>query len=1036
MSLLTPQAPLSPDDRRRLAAWNRTAADFPLERCIHDLFATQAARTPDAPAIIFGAQRLSYAELDRRADSLARRLREHGAAHETLVALLMERSIEQIVSVLAILKAGAAYVPLDLAQPRERLALILADTAAPLLLTQRRLLDRVPACEAEILCVDDTEPDTPAAEPLPAAGSPDSLAYVIFTSGSTGVPKGVLIDQRGLVNHTFAMIESHALNSGDRVLQFSSLSFDASAASLFPALVSGACLILPELPLAELVGDQLTRLCEEQAVTVVQLPASVWHQWVDDMAARGHLLTAPLKVLLVGGEPPLAEKLRTWMALTGRAMTFMNAYGPTEAAITTTLFSARCHTGAAPLEQIPIGRPLANKQVFLLDQQLRPVPVGATGELYVGGIGLARGYLNRPELTAERFITWRDEQGAGKPLRLYRTGDLARFRPDGNLEFLGRVDHQVKLRGYRIELGEIEAALRRHPAVRDAVAILREDEPGAPRLVAYLVLAEAVAGSAGLSRSDLRAHLCAALPDYMLPDAFVELARFPLNANGKLDRAALPAPLPERREVDWRPPASGDELLIGRLWAQALGRDHVRAGDNFFDLGGHSMAAAQALTLVNSAFGCNLPLRLIYEAPTVAAFARALRSGAARLTALSPAELAARVALEPAIRPRGPLAASPPRATLLTGATGYLGAFLLHALLEQTDAAVFCLVRAAHVDEARERLLAVADRYRLRIDAPERIVPVLGDLRRSHLGLSRDAFRKLAAAVDQIVHAGAQVHYLYPYEALAAANVQGTVEVLRLACTGAPKPLHHISTLATTLHGTGAATIYEDDALGPCESTRGYDQSKWVAEGVVQLAGARGLPATIYRPGRIASAGHSGAFNEDDFFVRLLAGCLALGLAPDIPLQENLLPVDRVARAVVALTGRPAKPGARAFHLLNTRHTSWQWVVAQTAACGHRLALVPYAEWRAALDRTVALDPAHPLMGLLSYFPEAPAEAAWIDVLSRHRFDCARALAALGGPDALGPTFSPEQLALLLAEGRRRGVFPAISTTGHEEQYA
>jgi amino acid adenylation domain-containing protein/thioester reductase-like protein len=1008
-----------------LAAWNATDAAYPHHRCVHALFEAQAERAPEAPAIIHGAQTVTYGELNRRAATLASQLRALGVGPETLVGLMMERSIEQLVSVLAILKAGGAYVPLDLAHPRERLALILADTAAPVLLTQRRLLDRIPASEAAILCVDDDLLTAPEVEAIPAEAGPENLAYVIYTSGSTGVPKGVLIDHRGLTNHTFAMIESHALDASDRVLQFSSLSFDASAASLFPALVAGACLILPELPLAELVGDQLTQLCEELRVTVVQLPASVWHQWVDDMAARGHLLTAPLKVLLVGGEPPLMEKLRAWVGLTGRPMRFMNAYGPTEAAVTTTLFVGPCdQTAAEDLERVPIGRPLGNKQVFVLDAEQRQLPIGASGELYIGGIGLARGYLNRPELTAERFISWRPDPAA-EPQRLYRTGDLVRFRPDGQLEFLGRADHQVKLRGFRIELGEIEAALRRHPVVRDAVVIVREDEPGSPQLAAYLVLVDKSAGGPGLSRSEVRNHLRSALPEYMIPTAFVELEQFPLNANGKLDRRALPPPLRERREVGWAAPASADELLIGRLWAQALSRSHIRAHDNFFDLGGHSLAAARAVAMVNAALGCDLPLRLIYEAPTVASFARALSDGAARIAVPTAAELAAEVVLDPAIRPRGvSRAPKAGRAIFLTGATGYLGAFLLQELLDHTDATVYCLVRATHPQEGRERLAQIAERYKLGFGAQtERVVPVLGDLRRPLLGLSRQGFRRLARTVDAIYHAGAQVHYLYPYAALKAANVQGTVEVLRLACSGAPKPVHYISTLATTLRDAGPAVIGEDDPLGPCESTRGYDQSKWVAERLVQLAGSRGLPVAIYRPGRIGSHSRTGVFNPDDFFVRLLAGCLALGQAPDIDLLENLLPVDMVARAVVGLSARPVEPRAVTFHLLNPQHTSWRWLVGQVAARGHELALVPYAEWHLALGQAVADDPGHHLAGLLPYLPADLREATWIDVLARHSFDAARGSTGLCLDGAASP-FGPVELERLLAEGVRRGVFP------------
>lgn len=568
--------------------------------------------------------------------------------------------------------------------------------------------------------------------------------------------------------------------------------------------------------------------------------------------------------------------------------------------------------------------------------------------------------------------------------------------------------------------------------MRDAAVIVREDEPGAPQLVAYMVLVSHSAPPAGVSWTELRAHLRAALPEYMVPTAFVELEQMPLNVNGKLDRTALPAPVTERREVGWRPPATADELLIGKLWAQALGRSHIRTHDNFFDLGGHSLAAARAVALVNTALGCDLPLRLIYEAPTVSAFTRVMRAGATEAEARSASDLAAEVVLDPSICPGDTArAATGPRAIFLTGATGYLGAFLLRELIDRTDAVIYCLLRGSHHQEALERLVQIGARYQLQLDGPrERVVPILGDLRRPLFGLSQRAFRRLAGTVDLIYHSGAQVHYLYPYVALRAANVQGTAEVLRLASIGAPKPVHYISTLATTLRATGQVTVFEDDPLGPCESTRGYDQSKWVAERLVQLAGARGLPVSVYRPGRIGSHSRTGVFNDGDFFVRLLAGCLRLGQAPDIELQENLLPVDEAARAIVRLAEQATPPGVTTFHLLNPQHTSWRWVVEQCAALGYRLDLSPYTEWRRALGQAIATDPAQPLMGLLPYLPPDQADASWVDILVRHRFDTSRATAGLAAVGDPGPSFGRAQLELLLVEGSRRGAFPSPDQHG------
>lgn len=1016
--------------RQLLIDWNQTAREYPNDTLIHSLFEAQAARTPEAVALIFEERQLTYRALNRHANRLARHLQTLGVGPETMVGLAMDRSIEQIVALLGILKAGAAYVPLDPRYPVERLALMLAETQSPVVITQPHLCERLPAATPTLMLSDAAVESSAADDENPTSGAnAASLAYVIYTSGSTGVPKGVLIDHRGLVNHTFAMVESHRLDTSDRVLQFSGIGFDASAASLFPALIAGASLILPASAPNELVGDQLTMLCERQQITILQLPASIWHQWVDTLWLHRRPLKVPLKVMLVGGESPSVEKLRLWAKLAGRPMSFLNAYGPTEATITTTMFALSCDEAtAAATTSIPIGRPLANKQIYILDEQRQLAPIGTAGELYIGGVGLARGYLNRPELNAERFIEWTPPgptmNGTG-PVRLYCTGDRARFRADGQIEFLGRIDHQVKLRGYRIEPGEIEAVLRQHHDVRDAVVVTREDVAGLPRLVAYIVADPAIADYR--LDAELSSFLWTKLPAFMIPSQFVPLAALPLNVNGKLDRQALPAP--ETKLTPHAPgaaPSMPEEIILANIWAQVLGRTLIGVNDDFFTLGGHSLAAARAISLASAVFGRQLPLRLLFEAPTIASFVRAMQEEGHEQNGLSRLNLLAEAALDPTITAPTPWQPSknPPQTILLTGATGYLGAFLLDELIQHTDAHIYCLVRAEDPDHATARLTQALSRYLLDTSIQNRVTAIPGDLGKPLLGLDQQQFQLLAETIDVIYHAAAQVHYLHSYARLKPTNVQGTVEILRLAATARVKPVHYVSTLSVALEAAHEGVMYEDEPLTRCSSTKGYDQSKWVAESIVTQARARGLPVAIYRPGRIGSHTVSGASNHDDFLVRMIVGCVQLGAAPDIPMAESLFPVDLAARTIVHLSRQP-ELAHTTFHLQNPQPSSWNWIIETLQAMGHPVRRVAYDEWHRHLLDKVLANPDHILHSLLSYFPQDPAAANWIDVVERYRFDMTNTLGGLAESGIELPVIDRAFLGSMVADLVRQGLINA-----------
>ncbi|HEY7350648.1 MAG TPA: amino acid adenylation domain-containing protein [Ktedonobacterales bacterium] len=612
--LLLPEA----EREQMLVEWNATQADYPQDQCVHWLFEQQVARAPDAVALVSEGRQLTYGELNARANQLAHHLQKQRVGPETLVGLCVERSLEMAVGLLGIFKAGGAYVPLDPSYPTERLAFMLEDSQAAVLLTQQHLLAQLPAQNARVICLDGQWAEIaqePTTNPVSAVQA-DNLAYVIYTSGSTGKPKGVQIAHRALVNHNLAFIKHFDVRPADRILQFASLSFDTAAEEIFPCWLAGAALVLRPVQVA-LTFEELFRLIEHERLSILNLPTAYWHTWTYELAKANTPLPESLRWVITGGEQALLQRLTLWQERVPKRVRWSNCYGPTEATIGATTYDLVREGEDQEVSTILIGRPNANLQVYALDAHLQPVPIGVPGELYIGGDGLARGYLNRPELTAERFIPnpFSQEPGA----RLYKTGDLARYHPDGNLEYIGRADFQVKIRGFRIEPGEIESILSQHPQVREAVVVAREDTPGEKRLVAYLVPAAGQSPTSSALRGFLKEHL----PEHMIPSAFVMLEYVPLTPNGKLNRRALPAPEGDREqpEAALAAPRTPTEEQLAAIWTELLGLKQVGINENFFELGGHSLLAVRALSRAHDIFNIELPLSSLFEAPTIASLA-------------------------------------------------------------------------------------------------------------------------------------------------------------------------------------------------------------------------------------------------------------------------------------------------------------------------------------------------------------------------------------------------------------------------------
>lgn len=591
---------------------NRTDRPYPRDACVHELFELQAKRAPDAIAVEYPGGVLSYAELNARANRLARHLRGMGVGPDVLVGLSMERSSSVPVAMLGILKAGGAYVPMDTEYPAERLAFMLQDTDAPVVVTQQKFAAGFSGSGVRVVCLDTDWPtiENENAEDLPNIASADNLAYVIYTSGSTGTPKGVQVVHRG-INRLVSNTDYVDIEPSDRFAQVSVISFDAATFEIWGALLNGARIVgVPKE--VSLSPREFAEFMRRQGVTVLFLTTALFNQMARE--AQGAFRT--LRYVLFGGEAVDPDAVRAVLR-DGPPQHLLHVYGPTEVTTFSTWHPIlEVEEGAST---VPIGHPIANTTAYVLDEQQRPVPVGIVGELYLGGDGLARGYLKRPELTAKHFVP--NPFGAEPGSRLYRTGDWVRHREDGVIEFVGRRDGQVKVRGFRIELGEIEAALSRLPEVKDAVVIAREDEPGDRRVVAYVVAAAGYEDAIGGLRNTLRQHM----PDYMVPSAFVAMDKFPLNANGKVDRRALPPPQTVVQvEQVIVPPRSEMEQRIAKIWQEMLRLDKVGIKDNFFDLGGHSLLLVKTHSRLTAELGCDLTVLDMFEYPTIEALAKHL----------------------------------------------------------------------------------------------------------------------------------------------------------------------------------------------------------------------------------------------------------------------------------------------------------------------------------------------------------------------------------------------------------------------------
>lgn len=905
--------------------------------------AEQVHAHPDTTAVLeVGGSSLTFAQLDRRANKVAHVLADLGVGPEVPVGLALKAGADAFVALLAILKAGGAYVPLDPAHPPARLAGLLADCGAPVVITAPGTRDRFGEFHGALLdTADEAFTGEAAAAPVFDA-HPGRLAYVIYTSGSTGVPKGVQVQHDTLANLARAFVELHDFGPGQRILMVPPLSFDASVGDVFPAWCAGAAVAVHPEP-AAIGGPDLLRLCAEHGLTAVDAPAALWKRWVADLAGVTDT-ASPLRVMMIGGEAVPPATVAEWAAATG--VSLVNHYGPTETTVCATAYRTLDAAEVDPRSAtLPIGRPLTGVRAYVLDADLRPVAVGVPGQLYIGGRAPARGYRGDPARTASAYLPDPSVPGG----RVYATGDLARLLPDGTLEFLGRVDDQVKLRGHRIEPGEVRAALLKHPKLVEAAVAVRSDT-----LVAYVVPR---AGETAPELDELRAFCAEHLPEAMLPGARVVLDELPLTAHGKVDGRKLPEPVVDAKPYE--PPRTAVERVLAEIWSEVLNAPLVGRHDSFFGLGGHSLIAAAVLAKVRSLLGVTVPLRALFATADLAELAEVVESAAAsdhtfakRYQSGLPTVEQMWVDATPPddVVPAGVTVSGPPQRVLLTGATGFLGAHLLAELLARTDAEVHCLVRAETPAVASARVRANLRRAHLDVpeDALARVLPVVGDMSKPMLGLTNHEFDALAESMDAVYHNGAVMNFVLTYQWMMPPHVGSTVDVLRLATRYRTKPLHLMSTLGVFLGASYDQQVVKetDRPEDPAGLDTGYHTTKWVADMMGVLARDRGVPVSIHRIAAIVGDVRTGTAKTESYLSRQIATCAHTGAVPRTEDVIDMLPVDRLAAAIAGISLRPEHAG-KDFHYYRADGFRYADLGDVLNAKGYPTEVLDYQAWRA-----------------------------------------------------------------------------------------
>lgn len=992
---------LPPEERHQvLSLFNQTYSTYPRDTPLHEIFQERVQRAPYSIAVTHGQDSLTYIQLNERANRLAHLLEDRGIRDRECVPIVMSRSLLEIVAQLAVLKCGAAYVPIDPAFPPERRAFMIRDCGARIVLSDSPAPDPLDgtliwvdclACESDLAKYSELN--------LPELSGATDTCYVMYTSGSTGEPKGVLVPHRA-VSRLVINNQYLAVSGTDCFAHGSNSAFDASTLEIWGALLNGARVAIIDPPVV-LDGNALGDAIQGQGVTVLWLSVGLLAQHLDALAG----VVAKLRYLITGGDvvdPSIGRRF----SFSELPENFLNGYGPTECTTFSTIF--RINDLPEEATTIPIGRPISNTRIYILNPEMQPVPIGALGEVYIGGDGVALGYMKRSAQSEQRFLT--DPFAAGTDARLYRSGDLAVWRPDGIIEFKGRNDGQVKIRGYRVEVGEIESHLRAHENVSDVLVTAREAPDGERLLVAYIVPHE----RSDVSGAALRKHLRALLPEYMVPRAFVFLDRFPLTANGKVDRRALPDPSLEavvKGQDESTAPNGPVELALAKLWRELLRAERVGREDNFFALGGHSMMVIKALGQINKLFHGHLKITDIYRNPTIASLAKTVSEGTVGEHLV---DLSKEAILDPDIRPRIAHVTRSSDAVLLTGCTGLVGRFLLRELLETQGADIYCILRCQNDSQGKARLRAILRKWKLWLDRYDRRIFVIpGDLRQPHLSIDEDRYRRLSESVHTVYHCATSMNHLETYAMAKAANVEGVQELLKLATSGRQATVNYVSTLGVFSPHTqeGVRTVDERTAIDQEShyASDGYNSSKWVGEKLILRAAEIGMPANVFRLGLVWPDTELGRYDELQHGYRLLKSCFLSGLGiKDYHLDMPPTPVDYVARAIVSLANRHTE-GMGRFHISASQPLSRGLFEQINEVTDLNLELLEFEEWRQEIKRIHGQGVALPVVPLIDVYDYNPGSKP-----ASVRYDCKRTELELDQNGVAAPEFEAASLRRLV----------------------
>ncbi|WP_223598297.1 non-ribosomal peptide synthetase [Chryseobacterium sp. GVT01B] len=1005
---------LSSEDREKLLnGFNKTGWDYHHEETLESLFRKQALLHPDKTAVVYQDQEITYSDLDQRSNQIANLLLSKGIKEGKYVPIWLDRSLEWIVAVLGVIKTGAAYVPIDPAYPAKRVEFILSDTAADTIITNQNLKNLLPETErSKVFDLSSMENLNHWSSAYPEIEiHQNSLAYTIYTSGSTGKPKGVMVSHLA-IQHLVTWHNHHFhVDHSSKLTLVAGLAFDISVWEIWSALTAGAALFIADNE-DRTDAHALVDFYRRNQITHGFVPSVLGPQVVNDTRNYNDL---KLKYLFTGG-----EKLKPVLT-TELSYELIDYYGPTECTVFATFKKVKDINGKYVSS---IGKPIANAKAYILNENMELMPVGAVGELCIGGNILANGYLNNKELTDSKFI----DNPFRETEKLYRTGDLAKWKPDGDIEFLGRIDNQVKIRGFRVELGEIERTLIQQKEINEAVVMSRDTEGNSKYLIAFIVSKP----DAEKDISSVRNALKEELPGYMIPAQIIFIDRIPLTANGKTDTHVLKdlADKEAKELISFEPPTNETERIVADVWSSALERSIINITDNFFDIGGNSLLVAAVAVALQRKLDVKVYLRDIYQFPVLQELSEVLIARSRETREADPKEdvepyvaLQKDVYLAPGTVFAGgfdPKQVENPKTIFLTGVTGFVGIHLLQELLDTTNAEIYCLVRAQDQFHAMEKIDKCFKQYHIpqKEVQKSRIIPVIGDLALPALGLSEEIFTKLAKQTDLIYHSGSSVNFIEPYSYMKAPNVEGLREIIKLAGAERTKCLALLSTISVYSWGhvfTGKTVMLESDDieqnLMSVSKDIGYVRSKWVMEAVADLAAKEGLPLITYRLGYAMCHSETGASASYQWWSGLVKNCIEFKSYPALTeLREGLITVDYMTKSMAHITKNKEAIGKK-FNLIarpETNLTLEGFFGLMKKYYPFTLKDLPYKEWRKQWED----DSKNRLYPLTSLFRDNMHEGLSTVELYQNTYiwDCSNVIQFLEGSGIQEPVFDKKVL--------------------------